>query len=107
MSRPSPHSLTNDGDDVPPLGVCKVVHIHNKGVDDVSLATPLDSSPATTSAGFVCAARYMYLFKEEPRSANCLLCINCDRLAHEGCVEPILVQAPPDGRLSLCISDLD
>jgi hypothetical protein len=95
---------SSDDDDFP-LGVCKIVHVAKKGVDDVSLATPLGSSPATMPPG--CAMRYMCLFKEEPWSADCLLCINCDRLAHKGCVEPVLVQAPLDGRLCLCISNLD
>jgi hypothetical protein len=55
----------------------------------------------------MCAASHLCRFTDEPQSADCLWYINCNRLAHEGCVKPILVQAPFDGCLSLCIDDLD
>ncbi len=40
-------------------------------------------------------------------SADCLVCVKCNWLAHEQCIEPILLQVPWDLNLALSIKDLD
>jgi hypothetical protein len=40
---------------------------------------------------FLCAAGHLCMSVDKPHSADCLVCVNCNRLAHEQCVELILL----------------
>jgi len=56
---------------------------------------------------FVCAAGNLCQVKGYPQDADCLVCLNCNRLAHESCVEPLLVNSSHLVPFSLSVHDLD
>ena len=56
---------------------------------------------------FLCAASRYCECTIQPQLDECVLCINCNRLAHEQCVEPLLFQVPCEISSALSVNDLE
>ena len=55
---------------------------------------------------FICAAGHLCECKGDPHDDDCLVCLNCNRLAHERCIEPLLI-SPSNMPFAISVEDLD
>ncbi len=81
-------------------GDCPSIENHDQ------IAFTLHTSRPSVADPFICAAGHLCECKGDPHDDDCLVCLNCNRLAHERCIEPLLI-SPSNVLFAISVEDLD
>ena len=70
------------------------------------LDSNLDASGSSVAHPFICAAGHLCECKGDPHDDDCSVCLNCNHLAHERCIEPLLISSS-NLPFAFSVDDLD